>query len=353
MHATHMPDIRIIDRSDYDAWDHHILLYEQGGPYLTTAWKEAVESGYGHKAVYLAAYKANTIVGALPLIRIKPPLGKGCLVSLPFCDYGGILADENALPEALLCRAIGLAEEMQGPLEIRSPAPCPVLEKYPGFVNVTDKYRMILDLPGDSKQLWSGFKSKLRSQVKRAARDSLIARMGRQECLGDFYHVFSRNMRDLGSPVHSGKWIKSVFQAFGKKAKTMVVYKDNAPVGAGVILMHKNIATIPWASTLRAFNRLSPNMLLYWSLLEYAADAGYRYFDFGRSTPGEGTYAFKKQWGARPIKLFWYRHEPGYDVGKSKLKNENLRNSVEKVWRNLPVRLANVLGPQVRKYIDK
>jgi hypothetical protein len=46
-------------------------------------------------------------------------------------------------------------------------------------------------------------------------------------------------------------------------------------------------------------------MMLYWALLKFAADNHYPMFDFGRSTPGEGTYSFKKQWGARPSPLHW------------------------------------------------
>ncbi|MEZ5583585.1 MAG: GNAT family N-acetyltransferase [Candidatus Competibacteraceae bacterium] len=63
---------------------------------------------------------------------------------------------------------------------------------------------------------------------------------------------------------------------------------------------------IPWASSLRKYNSLSPNMLLYWSVLEFACKKGYRIFDFGRSTPGEGTYRFKEQWGAKPVQLYWH-----------------------------------------------
>ena len=47
-------------------------------------------------------------------------------------------------------------------------------------------------------------------------------------------------------------------------------------------------------------------MLLYWTFLAFAADNGYGQFDFGRSTPGEGTYRFKSQWGAEPHQLYWY-----------------------------------------------
>lgn len=48
-------------------------------------------------------------------------------------------------------------------------------------------------------------------------------------------------------------------------------------------------------------------MLLYWAMLEYACDQGYRQFDFGRSTPGEGTCRFKEQWGAKSHQLYWYQ----------------------------------------------
>ena len=61
----------------------------------------------------------------------------------------------------------------------------------------------------------------------------------------------------------------------------------------------------PWASSLRQYSKYSPNMLLYWKMLEFACDNGFNYFDFGRSSLDEGTYKFKKQWGASPVPLPW------------------------------------------------
>src|SRR5205823_1737294 len=62
---------------------------------------------------------------------------------------------------------------------------------------------------------------------------------------------------------------------------------------------------VPWASSIRAFNALCPNHLLYWEAIQHAAQGQCRLFDFGRSTPNEGTYRFKEQWGARPLALCW------------------------------------------------
>lgn len=348
-----MIEIRTIHHTGDHSWDQYVTSRDQGGPYLLIAWRNAIEKAYGHRPFYLAAYNGPQVVGILPLVRIRHPLIRKRLVSLPFCDYGGILADNNSVAEALLMRAIGLSHEMGAVVEIRNPVSCLAIEKNTGFVQVTDKCRLILDLPGNAALLWSGFKSKLRSQVKKASRDGLVARLGREPLLNDFYRVFSRNMRDLGSPVHSGKWIKSIVSAFGRNVRVGVVYKDALPVGAGIILTHGNFVTIPWASTRKEYNRFSPNMLLYWTFLEYAADRGYRFFDFGRSTPGEGTYAFKKQWGARPFPLYWYRYGGNGVFMNTAGGIDFLHSAAEKIWQRLPLDIANGLGPHLRKYIDR
>lgn len=348
-----MPETRLITSKDYEAWDGYVFLRSKTGPYLTTAWKDAVEKAYGHKTFYLARYENKDVVGVLPLVEVKPPMKKGVLVSLPFCDYGGVVTTSQNGAEELLHGALSLAREMKLYIEVRSSEACLPIEERSGAAQVTDKCRMVLELPGSSADLWSGFKSKLRSQVRKAGKEGLVPSLGGMELLDDFYRVFSRNMRDLGSPVHSEKWLKHIVSAFGDRALIGVVYKNVFPIGAGLMLMHNKMVTVPWASTLKEFNRLSPNMMLYWTFLEYAADREYDFFDFGRSTPGEGTYAFKKQWGARPEPLYWYRFNEASEKGVSGALNMNWRKTMEKVWQRFPLSVANSVGPYLRKYIDK
>jgi lipid II:glycine glycyltransferase (peptidoglycan interpeptide bridge formation enzyme) len=200
--------------------------------------------------------------------------------------------------------------------------------------------------------LWDGFKSKLRTKVNLAIKHGLVHRMGGKELLQDFYRVFSRNMRDLGSPVHSLKWLHGVLAAFGEAAKVGVIYEGTNPVAAGIILTHGAYVTNPWASSLREFNNLKPNMLLYWKFLEHAADKGFRYFDFGRSTPGEGTYEFKQQWGAEPSPLCWFRQGTGRAKEVRPGADVSLRSVLEWSWKKLPVAVANVVGPPIRKHIS-
>ena len=92
-------------------------------------------------------------------------------------------------------------------------------------------------------------------------------------------------------------------------------------------------------------------MGLYWGLIGSATDNGFNTFDFGRSTVGEGTYRFKKQWGAKPALLNWqdYNHsgliEP-LETGASKL-----RPLIASAWSKLPASITNALGPLLRRYI--
>jgi len=335
---------------DYDAktWNAYVERHHDSGPYHLWEWREAVRKAYGHTAYYLIAEKkdSNELAGLLPLHFIRPPFTKGELVSLPFCDYGGPLAEDPNMALFLCEHARELAASMKVKLEIRCNQRLTVSPVLSSFGN---KVRMLLDLPGSSDTLFKQFKSKLRSQIRRPIKDGLYSKLGGLELVHDFYSVFTINMRDLGSPVHSLKWFKALAAFYDQKIKIGVVYKEEIPVAGGVILLHNEAVSIPWASSLRSYNHLSPNMLLYWSFLEYAADNGYKRFDFGRSSPDSGTFRFKKQWGAEPHPLFWYRYPDSKDEIS---QNGSKREKAAAIWMKLPVSLATFLGPKIRKYIS-
>ncbi len=352
--------IRIATDSDQPAWDAYISSNPDAGPYHLFAWKTAVERAYGHKVCYLLAEDGSgSLVGTLPLICFRMPWGRKTLISLPYCDYGGPLGNPST-QQALLAECRNLAQKLgASEIELRCPAENQIIESNKPSQVLSHKVRMLLTLPGSSEALWKGFKSKLRSQVRRPQKEGLEARLGGLEFLDDFYRVFTTNMRALGSPVHARNWFEALLSNFRDAAKVCVVYlKTGEPVAAGIILALNKKVCIPWASSLRTYNRLAPNMLLYWTFLSWATDNGYKEFDFGRSTPNEGTYRFKAQWGAIPQKLYWHRFASSpreQTVSSACSKNSNrgrLRHVAETVWSNLPCPIVNWMGPRVRKYIS-
>jgi len=217
-------------------------------------------------------------------------------------------------------------------LEARHVAPHPFIPH-----RKQQKASMILDLAVDADSQWKAFDAKLRNQVRKAEKSGLRCRTGGAEELGHFYSVFSRCMRSLGTPVYDRRFFAQVLDAFPETASVLVVEDGAMPVAAGIALEHRDTIEVPWAGSLAEYRSKCPNNMLYWEAIRHAIARGCRRFDFGRSTPGDGPYRFKEQWGAKPLPLTWeYWLADGQGVPDLSPKNEKFHAAIE-VWKRLPL----------------
>ncbi|GGA84422.1 hypothetical protein GCM10011369_28090 [Neiella marina] len=354
--------ISIANEADQPSWDAFVAQHSDASPYHRYAWGQAVQAAYGFTPRYFIAKQNNDIVGVLPTIEFSRPLLKNKLCSLPYCDLGGPLATELSIVQQLLDAAKQHAKKQRfDHLQLRQLSaanqPPATPEQLQGL-----KVSMRMALAQSAEAQLASFKSKLRSQIRKAEKNGLHSETGNSETLlNHFYEVMLVNMRALGSPVHSYQWFEQIVKHYGSHCLLSVIYKDDIPVGGGLIVKNGTMASIPWASTKAEFNRLAPNMLLYWSLLAHCADNGIELFDFGRSTYGEGTYKFKTQWGATPTPLAWQDFNKGLAVDHSQVTNNTgadsklsgmVKSWVVGSWQRLPLQMTGSLGPRLRKYID-
>ncbi len=345
--------VRFYESSDQGRWDAFVLNHPASTHCHLSGWKEVIERTYGHKGYYLLAEEEGNIQGILPLFHLKSHWWGNQLVSMPFLSYGGILSDSPEGVRALTRAAVDLGSSLKASgIELRHLNSVDLGNEYP-VVHRTQKVRMLLDLPNSKEELLPSFKSKLRSQIARPRKEGMNVLMGDVELLNGFYEVFSHHMRDLGSPVHSPILFREILREFSTTAKIALVNYQGKNVAAGLILAFRNTVEIPWASSLHKYNRLSPNMLLYWTLIEYSCDRHFRYFDFGRSTPSEGTYRFKEQWGAKPLPLQWQSITlKGKASTRDQVFEKSRYDHLIRLWKKMPLPLSRKLGPLVRKNIS-
>jgi FemAB-related protein (PEP-CTERM system-associated) len=349
--------IRIAVAGDQALWDEYVDGQNNATPYHRFAWLLSIEQAYQHQNVSLLAFNDDTLVGVLPCIKMQKPFSKPSYCALPFCDLGFGLANSPSILQALQSEALTLLQHEGGnSFDYRDS-----VNATPGDELAGKKVRMVLPLPGDSEALMAGFKSKLRSQIRKAEKNGLTCVIANNQTqINDFYQIFAINMRKLGSPVHSKKWFECLFNNYAQQSILSVVYSDKVPVGAGIVLRTANKVAIPWASTVAEYNKLAPNMMLYWSLLEHVSNLGCTEFDFGRSTYDEGTYKFKRQWGAEPVPLDWSDlvqnlapNQTTTDITNTGSDNVNqIKALVEKTWSKLPLGVTTRLGPKIRKHIS-
>ena len=168
----------------------------------------------------------------------------------------------------------------------------------------------------------------------------------------DFYAVYSRNMAQLGTPVHSRTFFQELSRRLGDQFDVLIVRKDEIPVAAMVLVKFKQTLADPWASSLRQYGSYAPNMLLYWEALKFGCTNGFEVFDFGRSEVGSGTYQFKKQWGACPFAFERIRYaEDSVQPMSNQGYRGGLASAFQRIWKSLPYPVTLWLGPRVRPFL--
>ena len=341
---SRVPTVHVAGQSDAAAWTAFVNAAADAAAYHSWTWRAVFERAFGHTCVYLIARSGGDVRGVLPLVQINSVLFGRTLTSLPFLNYGGVLADDAAAGKALLEAA---AEEARlrrcRHVELRH-----VERMFPSLPCRQHKVTMLLRLRGVN---WSALDKKVRNQIRKAEKSDLAVCSGGTELLDAFYTVFARNMRDLGTPVYGRVFFEQILQTFPDSARLHIVMLGRTPIAGGLTVRSRSKLEIPWASSVRRYNALCPNHLLYWTVIQHAIDTGCEVFDFGRSTPGEGTFKFKEQWGTEPVPLHWeYVLNGSAHVPDTTPDNPKYALMVN-AWKRLPLGVATMIGPHIVRSI--
>lgn len=326
-------------------WDEFVRAQAGASIYLQSGWSLLAREVFGHRTFFIESRdRAGALDGVLPVVQQRSLFGN-FMTSVAFFNYGGALATGEDTAIALMNRARELAQERHcSYLELRD-----VVQRASDWPVRTDKASMILELPKTVEELGKQLGAKLRSQIKRADREAISVRCGGPELLDDFYDVFCRNMHELGTPVYPIGFLRAIVTRFPANTRVLIVYRGQQPAAAGFLVHDGARAEIPWAACRGDAKPLGFNMKLYWEALILAISLECRSFDFGRSTIDSGTYRFKKQWGAVPLQLRWYRWDKRSN-SLDQLEPDHpgrLRQLAVSAWQRMPLSIANAIGPRI------
>lgn len=346
-----MKIVSINTQTEANYWDSLVQSSQNATSYHQAAWKSVISKSFGHDCHYLAAIDdKGQWQGILPLVHMRSRIFGNFLVSIPFVNFGGLLYKEELAAKLLLDEAEQLRRSFGATyVELRH-----LEHGFEGLPTKQHKVTMILELDSDMDSQWKSFKSEVRNRIRKAQKSGLQVVIGHLELLDGFYEAFARNMRDLGTPVYAKKFFRNVLEAFPNTTRIFAVSHEGRIIGAAIAYWFRNTFEIPWVSSIRDYMALCPNNMLYWEAIQYAITHGFKRFDFGRSTLHEGhdgTYNYKKQWGALPVQLHWqYLMDSGGRMPELNPENPKYQAAI-RVWQHLPVPLTKVLGPLIVRNI--
>ncbi|MCL6481445.1 MAG: FemAB family PEP-CTERM system-associated protein [Firmicutes bacterium] len=335
--------VRVVQPGLGHAWEEFVHREAAATCYHRWGWKQVIEQAFRWPTYYLMARDGGQVTGVLPLVWQKSLLFGSFLTSLPFLNGGGIVASDSAAEQSLLQAAIGLAEELGVQhLELRQ-------RTEPGWnlPTRTHKVALLRALQPDVEQMFAALPHKVRTDIRKSTSYGLQAELGGRELLDAFYGVFGRNMRDLGTPVYSRRFFEHMLAVFPHDSFICVVRHKGTPIAGSFLTAFRDTVEAGWSASLYGYLHMKPNMFLYWSLLAEMGRRGYRWFDFGRSTIGSGTYRFKKQWGTTEQPLYWsYWTRAGQPLPELNPENPRYRLAI-RLWQKLPLAVTNRIGPHI------
>lgn len=336
--------INELENKDVSAWERYIHRHSDSTFYHQIGWKNVIEKTYGHEAHYLIAKENGDIKGIFPLFLIKNKIFGKKLISVPFAPYGGVCADDMSAKSALVEEAKIIVEDYNASfLEIRGPS-----GNENQLLTNNSYYTLILNLDENPELVWNKLSRKVRNATRKAVSSSLTFEMD-NKYERDFYRIFSRNIRDLGAPVHSNQLFENLLSEFPEQTDVAVAKYEDQVVGSIFLLYYKDTVISGWAASDKTYRMYNPNNIMYWKSIKYGCENGFKYFDFGRSLMDSGTYKFKKPWGAEPKQLYYHYYLNQIAKMPDTSQRNSKRKTFTKFWEKLPVPMANFIGPKLRK----
>ena len=356
-----------------------------------TSWKEVIEQTFGHKSIYLLALntepcavspssnsahhgnseagrrgskeqlnakdelppgfpaskpQAEVIVGILPLFHIKSLFFGNYLISLPFVEIGGVVTDNEMVARELLDRAAEIAKEIGCDyVELRNRKPVfdlPVKSLY---------YNFRREIFTDDSQNMKAIPRKARRMVRQGGKKGLKSEIG-NHLLTEFYDIFAKSYHRLGTPVFPVKLFKNLIKAFDNKVQILLIRsKDKTHIASVMTFFFKDQVVPYYAGSVFEYRNLAPNDFMYWELMRYGCENGYKIFDFGRSKIDTGSYHFKRHWGFEPVQLaYQYHFIKAKEIPNLSPSNPKYQKKIE-LWRKLPLSVTKILGPPIAKYL--
>lgn len=206
-----------------------------------------------------------------------------------------------------------------------------------------------LSLHQSMEQQMESFSGNLRSKIRRGQKADFHIRQGTSELLHDFYKVYSRHMRKLGSAALQKNFFRNLLQDYNQhdgNATIYVLYENHSQkaLGAAFSLSYQGFYENGWFATFATAQKRYASYLLHYRMISHAISLGCHTYSFGRSTQNSGVHRFKQQWHTRDIPLEW----DTYPRPKINLRSQNW---LRKIWKHLPPPISTRLGNQIAKWI--
>lgn len=331
--------------------DDFVRAHPRGTLFHDSRWRRGVHRVFGHTPHEWLAFRGAELVGLLPAMRVRTPLRAENLLSMPYAVYGGPLGEDAEVESALLEAAQQGAEELGvGRMELRCRQNLDCLSTLPQSSLYCTFER---DLPADPEDVLALMPKKSRAEARKARTKHGLELVEGAWYLDDLYRLFLRNKRALGSPALPRSWFEYWLRALGSDCFVHLVHRDREPLAAVMSFAYEGTLLAYYSGTMDGADRaFSASNFMYMALQEWAVEAGFKKFDFGRSRSDSGAFNFKSRQGFEPEQLHYSYHLVRNKGLPTFTPSNPKTRMLRKAWSNLPLGVAERISPPLARFLS-
>jgi FemAB-related protein (PEP-CTERM system-associated) len=335
--------VKELDTSSYGRWNDFVMSRTGTSFFHLAAWRDVIEKSFGHKTYYLYIENNGVIEGIYPLGHVKSRLFGNSLISLPFCVYGGAVADNDQALEKLEQAAHKLACDLKVDyLETRN------ISELGNAWHEKDLYvtfRKAIEADHDANM--NAIPRKQRAMVRKGLANGMTFEIDPETAR--FYDAYAESVRNLGTPVFGKRYFQNLKETFGNQCEILTVLRQGKVIGSVMSFYFKDEVLPYYGGGTMLARELKGNDYMYWQVMSRAADRGCRVFDYGRSKQGAGSYSFKKNWGFEPQPLHYgYKLVCAGTIPDISPMNPKYQLFIM-CWKQLPLVISNKVGPYLSR----
>jgi len=338
--------VRVEANPPAGAWESYVESHPHASLFHGLTWQRSLERTFpSYRPCHRIAWRGDSVCGVLPLYRV-PALPFGCsLISTPLGVYGGVCADDEEAALALIEDATSHARRIGARyVELRHERPV-------GSLPTKDLYVTFLrEIHPDPEVNALGIPGQKRRVIRNAESKGLTLRPGGAELLTGFYDVYSRNMRNLGSPAFPLRLFETLLEEYGDKVRIFGVFRGETMTSTAFAFFYRDRVMPYYCASTKEGMAVNTNECMYWTIMRYAAERGFRVMDFGRSKKDSGSYHFKRRWGVTPTPLpYQYQLVAQREIPNLSPNNPKFATVIW-TWQRMPFPLTRWLGPKLSRF---
>lgn len=336
------------DESLRDAWQNFAATH--ASIFHSLEFRNILITSFGYDCLYhVILDEQKKICALLPLVSARNLSMKKVGVSLPFINYLDICATTK---EAFNFATTSLEEIKKvyelDYLELRLKETSFLQEQC--LVNLNN-FSFLLPLDKNEEEVLKLSTSSNRNHVRKVYRKNYFTVSFDKNNLPEFYKVYVRRMKELGSPAPDIIFFEKFFTELKENVFLLTVLdNETQQVVGGMLLvksMHDKILYYPYGANLIEYNNKYLNNFMYWEAVKLGISLELELLDLGRSPLNSGTYKYKEQWGAKPVQLSYFLlggagHAP---------PNKDDLNFLVELWKKIPAVITDFVGKKIIKYV--